>query len=171
MQAAGEIFAVRGPEKEIRRTLEVNAGSNQEAGRVEGEKGESDSIKDLRNATLKLLGTYGRHEETIKEARQRFNAYLEDRESVPADIAAVILSIVAFNGSNSEYDRVRTALSHEKVPAVRPLIHIENAGRLKTVSPLRREKRGQNQLLGGRESVGHVGKERVREPPSEKSRG
>ncbi len=79
-------------------------------------EGEPDSTKDLRNSTLHLMGTLAQDGETIKEARAHYKKYMENRESIPSDIASTVLGIVAFNGSATEYDAILAAKKKETIP-------------------------------------------------------
>lgn len=82
----------------------------------ETKSGEADSIKDLRRSTLTLLGTYAQDGETISEARQLFQRYMENRRAIPADVASAVLTIVTYNGGTKEYNEIIAALKTEKIP-------------------------------------------------------
>lgn len=78
--------------------------------------GEADSIKDLRKSVLTLLGTHAQDPETITEARQMYKKYMANRQSIPADVASAVLTIVTYNGSSQEYNEILAALKTEKIP-------------------------------------------------------
>lgn len=73
------------------------------------QKGESETVKDLRADVMKILGTCGQDKETITEARDLYNKYMKDKESVSPDTIASILSIVAYNGTEADYEQIRAA--------------------------------------------------------------
>lgn len=73
------------------------------------QKGEEETVKDLRADVLRLLGTYGQEKQTINEAGERYDSYMKDRESVSADIIGSVLAIVAYNGTDREYEEMKTA--------------------------------------------------------------
>jgi len=82
----------------------------------EAKPGEADSIKDLRKSVLTLLGTFAQDRETIQEAKQMFKKYMTNRQSIPADVASAVLTIVTYNGGTVEYDEIIAALKTEKIP-------------------------------------------------------
>lgn len=77
---------------------------------------ESFSVKSLRSQIYYLLGTYGADKTIILEARHKFNQYMKDRNSISADIAQDVLSIVAYNGGLKEYEQVLSAYKSERIP-------------------------------------------------------
>ncbi|MBX9688701.1 MAG: M1 family metallopeptidase, partial [Candidatus Obscuribacterales bacterium] len=72
-------------------------------------KGEEETVKELRAVVLRELANYAQDAETIKEARALFAQYLKDRESVSADIISTVLSIVAYNGDENDYEKLKEA--------------------------------------------------------------
>ena len=82
----------------------------------QAKKGEEFNVKRLRSSLLRLLGTFARHKATISEARDLYQKYLKDRDSISADIATTVLAIVAYNGADSEYDAILEAYKKERVP-------------------------------------------------------
>jgi puromycin-sensitive aminopeptidase len=78
--------------------------------------GEQDSVKDLRRSVIDLLGTFGQDQETITEARDLYKKYMADRQSIPADVASAVLTVVTYNGGETEYNEIITALKTEKIP-------------------------------------------------------
>lgn len=77
---------------------------------------EDDAVNDLRESTLWALGTYAHDEKTIAEARDYYKAFMRDHQSVPPNIVGSILSIVAFNGGQQEYDQMYAAFKKEAIP-------------------------------------------------------
>lgn len=71
--------------------------------------GEEPMIKDVRADVIRILGCGGQDDTTLKEATERFNKYLKDRQSINPDIVGTVLSIVAYNGGNREYEQVMSA--------------------------------------------------------------
>jgi len=78
--------------------------------------GEPDLTRDLRDAVLRNLGTYGQDKETIAEATSLYHRYLNDFRSVNPDLVPSILKIVAFNGGEKEYEEVHAAWRSAKAP-------------------------------------------------------
>lgn len=78
--------------------------------------GEADSVKDLRRSVINLLGTFGQDQETIAESREMYKKYMADRQSISPDIASAVLTVVTYNGGESEYDEIISALKTEKIP-------------------------------------------------------
>ncbi|MBX9573300.1 MAG: M1 family metallopeptidase [Candidatus Obscuribacterales bacterium] len=78
--------------------------------------GENDSVKDLRATLLNVEGTIAQDPQSIEEARRLFAKYQQDRQSVPADIAKTMLSIVGYNGSDDEYNKYLSIWKSETVP-------------------------------------------------------
>lgn len=91
------------------------AGIKDQVGWTE-KAGESDSVKDLRATLLNVEGSIAQDPQTIAEAQKLFAKYQEDRQSVPADIAKSVLSIVAYNGSEDEYNKYIAIWKKESVP-------------------------------------------------------
>lgn len=75
---------------------------------------DSDLTKLLRARVLQVMGTVGEDKETIEEARQIFNQYIEKRlgsaATEPVNIDGNILSpaiqITAYNGGKAEYEKL-----------------------------------------------------------------
>ncbi len=78
-------------------------------------QGEQDTVKDLREATLTLLG-YAQDNLTISEARDLYTKFMSNHQSVPADITGTVLSIVAYNGGAKEYEEITNAWKKEHIP-------------------------------------------------------
>jgi len=68
-------------------------------------KDEDDWTKLARTDVLVALGTIGKDEDTIKQARAYFQAY-KNKESVPNNLLPAIFSIVSFNGDNQTYKQM-----------------------------------------------------------------
>ena len=75
----------------------------------EEKKGEPETVKDLRADLIRILGTCGQDKETIKEALELYNKYMKDKESVSPDIISTVLTIVAYNGNEADYEQIRAA--------------------------------------------------------------
>ncbi len=75
----------------------------------EEQKGEEETVKDLRADLVRILGTYAQDRQTIKEANELYAKYMKDKESVSPDIIGSVLTIVAYNGSSAEFDQIRAA--------------------------------------------------------------
>jgi hypothetical protein len=82
----------------------------------EAKSGEQDLAKDLRAAVLNILGTYGQDKETISEAYTYFHKYMQDHNSVHPDIVPSILQIVAYNGTQKDYDEIQNGWKTAKAP-------------------------------------------------------
>jgi puromycin-sensitive aminopeptidase len=73
----------------------------------------------LRSTALAQLAGYG-DEATLREGKERFSSYVDDRASVIADIRGVVFGIAARTGDRSTYDTIwelqkATDLAEEKV--------------------------------------------------------
>lgn len=77
--------------------------------------GEQDSIKDLRESLITLLGVTG-EPDTVAEARQYYSKFMKDHSSIPPDIIATVLTVVAYNGGANEYQQLMEAWKCERVP-------------------------------------------------------
>lgn len=78
---------------------------------------DSQQTKRLRQSVLGALGTMGRDQETIKEARKYFADYLKDKNSVSPDIISSAMRIVVFNGGTAEYEQFIHLWETAKTPA------------------------------------------------------
>lgn len=79
--------------------------------------GDSQQTRELRSHVLQLLGTLGQDKSTIKEAFDLFANYLKDRSSVNPDLNHALLSIVAYNGGEKEYQEITRLWKTAKNPA------------------------------------------------------
>jgi aminopeptidase 2 len=79
--------------------LKLKMGWNEKADETEADK-------RLRISVLNILGTYGQDKETIKEARDLFEKYRKDHQSVGVNITDVVFDIVAYNGGIKEYEEM-----------------------------------------------------------------
>jgi aminopeptidase N len=66
---------------------------------------ETPGIQRLRRTVLSDLGAWG-DADVIAEARSRFARFVKDRNAIPADSQAFILSIVAQNATDAEYEQI-----------------------------------------------------------------
>jgi puromycin-sensitive aminopeptidase len=82
----------------------------------EEKNGEEDTLKDLRAELLKDMGTFAQDQDTIKEASDLFNKYLKNRESVSPDVIASVLSVVAYNGGDIEYEAIKNGWKNATNP-------------------------------------------------------
>ncbi|HEY9757900.1 MAG TPA: M1 family metallopeptidase [Oculatellaceae cyanobacterium] len=78
--------------------------------------GEPELNKDLRSEVLTQLGTYGQDKKTIEEAFEKYRRYMQDSKSVSPDVVTAMLTAVAFNGSDAEYDEMIAAWKSAKAP-------------------------------------------------------
>jgi len=86
---------------------------------------ESDLSAMLRPIVISQLESAG-HEEVIKEAKHRFELFLQDPSKLPADLRFEVYKAVVRNGGSKEYEQVfhivKTADMHEeKLRALRAL--------------------------------------------------
>jgi hypothetical protein len=65
---------------------------------------------------LMALGMIGQDKSTIKEARDLFAQYLKDKNSLNPDLVATVVRIVAYNGSDSDYDKIEGLWHTAKTP-------------------------------------------------------
>jgi puromycin-sensitive aminopeptidase len=77
---------------------------------------EPDRLGSLRGAFVGALGTIGADPEVRERAAELHADYLRDRASVPGDLAAPILSIVARNGGEAEYTTFLNRTRHPETP-------------------------------------------------------
>jgi puromycin-sensitive aminopeptidase len=85
----------------------------------EAQSGDSTLSKLARSATLSILGTYGGDLSTITQARQYLRRYLANQDSVSPDIIGAVESIVAYNGSSSDYAIIDQLSRTAKTPSSR----------------------------------------------------
>jgi aminopeptidase N len=79
-------------------------GIKAKLGWAETSPDESDLAKEARADVLTTLGTIGQDETTIKEARDAFKKYKADRKSLAPDLVSPVITIVAYNGSEGDYN-------------------------------------------------------------------
>jgi len=87
--------------------------------------GENDLDTLLRGVAIGKLGMNG-YTDTINEAKKRFEHFLKDNSSLPADLRASVFSIVVANGDVKDWENVQkiyleSPLQEEKVQALRAL--------------------------------------------------
>jgi len=82
----------------------------------QAQEGESDLVQDARKSVLIALGTFGQHQPTIAEAKSLFAKYRADRTSIAPNLVSVVLGIVSFNGSATEYEQVKQLWQSAKTP-------------------------------------------------------
>jgi puromycin-sensitive aminopeptidase len=77
---------------------------------------DSDLTKMQRAEVLAVLGMIGQDKSTIKEARDLFAGYLKDKDSLNPDLVNTVVRIVAYNGSDSDYDKIEDLWHTAKTP-------------------------------------------------------
>lgn len=80
--------------------------------------GESDLTALARVDVLKTLGTVGQDKEVIAKARQLFTQYLKNPSSLDPNIAAVVTTIIAYNGTPSDYNTIVKLWQTAQTPEV-----------------------------------------------------
>jgi puromycin-sensitive aminopeptidase len=78
--------------------------------------GEPELNKDLRAEVVTTLGTYGQDKQTIDEAVDKYHQYIQDSKTTSPDIVTAMLTIVAFNGGETEYDEMLAAWQSARAP-------------------------------------------------------
>ena len=68
-------------------------------------KGESDLQTLLRPVVLSTLGG-NEDADVIAEAKKRFEKYLTDKDSLPADLRYLVYKLAVANGGEKEWDQV-----------------------------------------------------------------
>jgi len=71
-------------------------------------EGDSDLTKMQRAKVLAVLGMVGQDKATIAEARELFAKYLKDKDSLNPDLVHTVVEIVAYNGDDSDYDKIES---------------------------------------------------------------
>jgi puromycin-sensitive aminopeptidase len=66
--------------------------------------GEAERIGTLRARLLGALGTLGQDPAVTADARLRFERYLADPTTLAPDLVGAVVSIVAYNGGDAEYE-------------------------------------------------------------------
>jgi len=77
---------------------------------------EPDRVRLLRGRVLQMLGTIGQDQETIKQARRLFSRYLKSADSVDPNLLGPITRIVAYNGDDEDYQKIRQSWLEARVP-------------------------------------------------------
>eukprot|EP01090_Pellita_catalonica_P014608 TRINITY_DN3767_c0_g1_i2.p1 TRINITY_DN3767_c0_g1~~TRINITY_DN3767_c0_g1_i2.p1 ORF type:complete len:276 (-),score=68.30 TRINITY_DN3767_c0_g1_i2:39-866(-) len=91
----------------------------------DAKEGEGPLTQSLRAVVLSKMGGAG-DEDTIKEAKTRFAAYLKDESSLPADLRGAVYNMVVANGTEEDWEQVKqiylkAELHEEKIRALRAL--------------------------------------------------
>ena len=79
----------------------------------ESKPDETPGIQRLRRTVLSDLGTWG-DADVIAEARSRFAHFVKDRNAIPVDNQGFILSIVAQNATDAEYEQIHAIAKSAK---------------------------------------------------------
>ena len=74
---------------------------------------ETPGIKRLRRTVLGDLGSWG-DQDVIAEARQRFANFVKDRKAIPSDSQGFILTIVAQNASDADFEQLHAVAKSAK---------------------------------------------------------
>ncbi len=82
----------------------------------EKKEGESDLTQILRGDVLDALGTIGESQEVISKARQMFEPYCNNPESINPDLNDTIAGVVAYNGTKEDYDTLFKLYKDAKTP-------------------------------------------------------
>ncbi|MDX2104857.1 MAG: M1 family metallopeptidase [Candidatus Melainabacteria bacterium] len=82
----------------------------------EKKDGESDLTQILRGDVLDALGTIGESKEVISKARQMFEPYCNDPDSINPDLNDTIAGVVAYNGTKEDYDTLFKMYKEAKTP-------------------------------------------------------
>lgn len=79
---------------------------------------DSAQTRQLRSGLIRVLSTMG-DEPVIAEARRRFDAFLANPESLPADLRRTVLGVVARNADAATWDRLHALAKKETSSMVR----------------------------------------------------
>lgn len=79
---------------------------------------DSDLRKLARSNVLDTLGSYGQDKDVIAKARSLFQQYRKDPKSVDRDLVSTITYIVAWNGSDKDYEQIVELWQKAKTPEV-----------------------------------------------------
>ena len=79
----------------------------------ESKAGETPGIQRLRRSVLGDLGAWG-DADVIAEARARFASFVKDRSAIPVDNQGFILSIVAQNATDAEFEQLHAIAKSAK---------------------------------------------------------
>lgn len=82
----------------------------------EKKDGESDLTQILRGDVLDALGTIGESKEVISKARQMFEPYCNNPDSINPDLNDTIAGVVAYNGTKEDYDTLFKMYKEAKTP-------------------------------------------------------
>jgi puromycin-sensitive aminopeptidase len=81
-----------------------------------GKPNEPDLVQILRGDVLEALGTIGQDQQTIAAARKLFEQYLTKHDSVDPDLLDAVTDIVAYNGGEKEYQKIKRLWKEAKTP-------------------------------------------------------
>ncbi|MQP76498.1 M1 family peptidase [Stenotrophomonas sp. MYb238] len=79
---------------------------------------DSAQTRQLRSGLIRMLSTMG-DEQVIAEARRRFDAFLANPESLPADLRRTVLGVVARNADAATWDKLHALAKKETSSMVR----------------------------------------------------
>ncbi|HBN54457.1 MAG TPA: aminopeptidase [Stenotrophomonas sp.] len=79
---------------------------------------DSAQTRQLRGGLIRMLSTMG-DEQVIAEARRRFDAFLANPESLPADLRRTVLGVVARNADAATWDKLHALAKKETSAMVR----------------------------------------------------
>jgi len=82
-------------------------------------RGEDDGRRLRRAAIVRLVGSVAEALEVVDEARLRLDAYLDDRSSLDANLADVVVSLAARAGDEALYERYREIVKQAPTPQER----------------------------------------------------
>ncbi|MBU6452877.1 MAG: M1 family metallopeptidase [Cyanobacteria bacterium REEB67] len=81
--------------------------------------GDNDLINSLRGELLRTLGTIGDDKKIIEYCRGQFETYLNDPKSLDGNLLSSIVDVVAYNGDEETYQRIKTAFIEAREPESR----------------------------------------------------
>jgi puromycin-sensitive aminopeptidase len=111
-----EPFVDEGNRPAFERFVQYQLGSI--APRLGWQAGKDDSQQKriLRGSVIEMLGTIGGDQAIIDEAHKRFKQYLTDENSLDPDLVEAVSSIIAYNGTASDFDTFKKLYETAKTP-------------------------------------------------------